>query len=773
MRKSKSIILFVTAIVTCILLCSSISAYAADTIPSGYIGIYSAKDLAAINDNLSGKYILMNDVDLSTYGDWTPLGVTTGFSGVFDGNGHHIKNMKINDETIDDAGLAGLFSTLQDATIKNVRVGGVIECDETSVLIVGAIAGQASDSIISRCASYVTISYKYGEPNGDHYTSAYNLGLDAGGIVGYTLGNTTIEECYNAGRISGTATGAPLYIGGIVGLSSDNSVVIDNCYNIADIIGNTGYVDVNIGGIAGDLSCLTKSSIQNCYNIGQVQGTNGEWKFDGNNVGGILGSCANDDRTTITNCYYYSAAPAAVGSVRIWKNEGYDVDIIVDAKACEYSEMQKKSTYTGFDFTNVWKAGTSTFPFPTLRWSSGGSSSCTHTYNSANGNICTSCGYEFEPELIEYNKTMYAAIDNTAVRNQPYAKAGTLVDKLSKGEAVKVTHYFYNSLGSKWYVLQDGNYVYSERLTSAGVKKYTLTFNANGSGVTNLPEAVQIQEGIGMAIPGKISGIPNRDGYTFVGYSTDKNATTAQYVPGRSIKLTKDTTLYAVWESNSDYASYRSKINALKKAIGTKDICENQITKITKSGSKYIKATGNCNVASVVTLLNRNLFYEGRTNEQQFTILNAYSANGCRVLYGPTLDYLRDGKQNSTNQYGYEYSGNTGAWACSRKYTNNSGTTYTVCNQSLSVINKNKGSQTYEEYIVALLNDHPEGICIRKRKGSSGHVCVVTDYEIVNGKYQFYVQDPIDKFTGKYEGSYQYREYGDISSNIDFIAFIK
>ena len=398
---------------------------------------------------------------------------------------------------------------------------------------------------------------------------------------------------------------------------------------------------------------------------------------------------------------------------------------------------------------------------------------CSHTYTSTSGNICTSCGYEFEPELVEYNKTMYSTINNVAVRNQPYAKGGTLVKKLAKGEAVKVTHYFYNALGSKWYITSDGNYIFGDYLTLTGVQKHTLTFNANGSGVTNLPETAHIQEGVRMAIPGKASGIPERAGYTFIGYSTDKNATTAEYVPGRSIKLTEDTTLYAIWESNSDYTSYRNKINALKKAIGTKDICENQITKITKSDSKYIKSTGNCNVASVVTLLNRNLFYEGRTNEKQFTILNAYSANGCKVLYGPTLDYLRNGKQNSTNQYGYSYSGNTGAWACSRKYTNNSGTTYTVCNQSLSVINKNKGTQTYEEYIASLLNEHPEGICIRKKKGSSGHVCVVTDYEIVNGKYQFYVQDPVDKFTGKYEGSYQYREYGDITSNIDFIAFIK
>ena len=768
MRKNKGIIQLVAIIITGLLCYSSIYVYAADTIPQGYTGIYDAQDLAAVNDNLDGKYILMNDIDLSTYGDWTPIGKSTGFSGVFDGNGYYIKNMQIGDETVYED--AGLFSTLQGATVKNLRVSGTINCDETPTLNVGAIAGQAYDSIIYRCGSYVNITYKDGESDGSSYTTAWER-LCAGGIVGATWGNTKIEECFNANKVTGTATSTPLNIGGIVGWFSENTT-INNCFNMADVSGNTGYVEIALGGIVGGQFSATKCLIQNSYNVGQVTGSHGKWKFDRSHIGGILGDCGNDDRTVISNCYYYSAAHTAVGVVRRLKSEGYDVDIIVDAKACEYTEMQKKSTYAGFDFTNVWKAGTSTSPFPILRWTSG-NSSCSHTYTSAGGNICTSCGYEFKPELVEYNKTMYSTINNVAVRNQPYAKGGTLVKKLAKGEAVKVTHYFYNALGSKWYITSDGNYIFGDYLTLTGVKKHTLTFNANGSGVTNLPETAHIQEGVRMAIPGKASGIPERAGYTFIGYSTNKNASTAEYVPGRSIKLTEDTTLYAIWESNSDYTSYRNKINALKKAIGTKDICENQITKITKSDSKYIKSTGNCNVASVVTLLNRNLFYEGRTNEKQFTILNAYSANGCKVLYGPTLDYLRNGKQNSTNQYGYSYSGNTGAWACSRKYTNNSGTTYTVCNQSLSVINKNKGTQTYEEYIASLLNEHPEGICIRKKKGSSGHVCVVTDYEIVNGKYQFYVQDPVDKFTGKYEGSYQYREYGDITSNIDFIAFIK
>lgn len=36
-----------------------------DEVPEGYTGVYTIDDLYAIRNNLSGKYILMNDIDLS------------------------------------------------------------------------------------------------------------------------------------------------------------------------------------------------------------------------------------------------------------------------------------------------------------------------------------------------------------------------------------------------------------------------------------------------------------------------------------------------------------------------------------------------------------------------------------------------------------------------------------------------------------------------------------------------------------------------------------
>ena len=49
-----------------------------EALAQGYTLIKTADELQQIESNLSGKYILMNDIDLSGY-DWTPLGIA-GFS---------------------------------------------------------------------------------------------------------------------------------------------------------------------------------------------------------------------------------------------------------------------------------------------------------------------------------------------------------------------------------------------------------------------------------------------------------------------------------------------------------------------------------------------------------------------------------------------------------------------------------------------------------------------------------------------------------------------
>ena len=83
--------------------------------------IKNADDLANIKNNLSGKYILMNDIDLKGV-DWEsigtiPMGKEGCFSGVFDGNGYEIKNLSTNGYDY-----AGLFGTVYNGSVVNVTI---------------------------------------------------------------------------------------------------------------------------------------------------------------------------------------------------------------------------------------------------------------------------------------------------------------------------------------------------------------------------------------------------------------------------------------------------------------------------------------------------------------------------------------------------------------------------------------------------------------------------------------------------------------------------
>lgn len=788
--KSKNHHIIGALLVCCMLLVllpamgTTAQAASVSSVPSGYKGIYTASDLDSIRNDLDGNYILMNDIDLSSFGKWTPIGTGwsgIGFTGTFDGNGYAIKHMVIDDSSVikDYNGgyqYAGLFATLKGATVKNIRyISGSISCENSPCLEAGAVAGCAYGSTISKCASYVNISYKYGKPDGNVVLGTSGIAFNCGGIVGHIQSDsylkcTTISECENHAMISGISGSAPMAIGGIVGDAFTGDVIISDCCNIASMQVDTNNNSSNVGGILG--SSLANITISNCYNIGpdfkcKVGKKDGINSYS--NVGGIAGSVAGwKGATTIKNCYYVDECQRAEGYVT--SNWNYTA---ISAEMCNTSALQKQSTYSGYDFNTVWQMSTGSNAYPVLRWrtedtttstgtTTNGKTGCSeHKYKSASGNICTVCGYEYEPQLNEFNRIRYAVKDNVPVRNNYYSKSSKVVGRLSKGDSVKVTHWLKNALGNNWYITEDGYYIYADNLSGTSPYAHTLTFDANGG--SGAPEAVTTA---GYKYGISSTNVPTRSGYSFLGWSTNKNATTVEYKAGQSIRLDKDITLYAVWERDDDYIAYRNKVDVIKASIGDKDICENQINGIKKSGSTYVSKTGLCNISSVVTLLNRNLYYEGKENN--FTILDAFSANGCTVTLGPTQKWTG----NTYNRDGYVYTGNTASWACELKYKNASGTTYTVVNESLVTINKNKGTRSYEDYFAKLLHQHPEGICIRKRIGESGHVCVITDYEIIDGKYQFYVQDPVNRFTGKFEGSYQFKTYGDISANIDFIAYI-
>ena len=72
---------------------------------------------------------------------------------------------------------------------------------------------------------------------------------------------------------------------------------------------------------------------------------------------------------------------------------------------------------------------------------------------------------------------------------------------------------------------------------------FSITYNPNGG--ENAPEAQSKKYDEVVTLT---ASEPVRDGYNFLGWSTDSNATEPEYLPGDTYSENKDITLYAVWE---------------------------------------------------------------------------------------------------------------------------------------------------------------------------------------------------------------------------------
>ena len=140
--------------------------------------------------NLCAK--LTKDITLSE--DWTPISSNAqypseAFSGIFDGNGHTIKGLRINASTA----YQGFFAYTNGATIKNLTIDGSVTSSENYV---GGIVGNAPNTTIQNCLFSGSV------------TTTKNKGAYVGGIAGYaggssTAAKTTITGCVNKATVTG------------------------------------------------------------------------------------------------------------------------------------------------------------------------------------------------------------------------------------------------------------------------------------------------------------------------------------------------------------------------------------------------------------------------------------------------------------------------------------------------------------------------------------------------------------------------------------------
>lgn len=85
------------------------------------------------------------------------------------------------------------------------------------------------------------------------------------------------------------------------------------------------------------------------------------------------------------------------------------------------------------------------------------------------------------------------------------------------------------------------------------VPYYHLSYDGNGAGATNLPEASDDKSCEGDVAARTVvvsSTVPTRDGYTFVGWNTAANGSGTAKAAGDDVVLTSDVVLYAQWRQN-------------------------------------------------------------------------------------------------------------------------------------------------------------------------------------------------------------------------------
>ena len=363
---------------------------AISTVPDGYTGIYTAEDLDNIRNNLSGKYILMNNVDLSSYDNWNPIGTSeVPFTGELDGNGYAVENMTITASREEQLN-AGLFGYAKNATVKNLTIeNGRIDVSADEGINTGLVCAEAEGSVILNCKTYGSVHTESGgclyaggivgsvfesddkesfikccanfadvNAKGCVSVSIYFNSFAVGGIAGYSSGN--IYECSNHGNITATEahgtddTYYGVFAGGISGSQASN---LENCYNTGNV-GSTGFKFVASGGISGHR--IAHYNFSYTYNTGKVTAENISGSdFYEEYFGAIIGmedalvypDEPNEDYERlpfieINRCYYLDNMEYPASYPESYTEE--------NAKKLTAEEFKNADNFAGFDFENIW-----------------------------------------------------------------------------------------------------------------------------------------------------------------------------------------------------------------------------------------------------------------------------------------------------------------------------------------------------------------------------------------------------------------------------------
>ena len=259
--------------------------------------IATADDLKAFRDKVNNGStgacaVLTADITLDKSETWTPIGSTRNkYAGTFDGDGHTISGINVNESGSTDAGLFG--DTAQSNTspvIKNLTIAD--SSFVTASGYAGAFAGWGG-GVFENCHTEANVTVQ-----GKKY---------AGGIIGSYKGTGITAElsmiqCSNRATVKEVG-GFGGFAGGLIG-QAEHPLKLENSFNAGTVSSKPSSQTPFVGGLVGKVSYAT--TLVNVYNVGDVSVSGGT------NVAGLIGQAVKD--LAITNAYQHSTVTAGSGN---------------------------------------------------------------------------------------------------------------------------------------------------------------------------------------------------------------------------------------------------------------------------------------------------------------------------------------------------------------------------------------------------------------------------------------------------------------------------
>ena len=285
----------------------------------------------------------------------------------------------------------------------------------------------------------------------------------------------------------------------------------------------------------------------------KVWDTGCDWRTVCDNCGATLSSGTLHGPYTYGDWIYYSGS----------QHSRYKTCIHGDYTTTEYASHNTSAQYEQYSASQHKKYSYCADCNSTV----GTTSYESHTFTSStvNGQVvstCNLCGYT-KTSAQTYTVSYNANGGYNAPASQTKVHGVTLT--LSSSVPYRFNYEFVgwatnsNSSGASYYA--GGSYTDNASVTLYAVWRYkpatyTVAFDANGG--TNAPSSQTKTYGVTLTLT---TTIPTRANYRFVGWSKDRNATSASYTAGGSYTDNASVTLYAVWAYSPESYTVRYDAN--------------------------------------------------------------------------------------------------------------------------------------------------------------------------------------------------------------------